>query len=80
MHENLWKHEGVPLENGFNFTDRVRHGLQYAREEAGLLGHEYVGPEHLLLGLLRVGGRGLAALEALPVSIPDLRTLSLIHI
>ncbi|MBL0180494.1 MAG: hypothetical protein IPP98_15485 [Gemmatimonadetes bacterium] len=44
-----------------------------AREEAGLLGHEYVGPEHLLLGLLRVGGRGLAALEALPVSIPDLR-------
>jgi ATP-dependent Clp protease ATP-binding subunit ClpC len=62
------------LENGFNFTDRVRHGLQYAREEAGLLGHEYVGPEHLLLGLLRVGGRGLAALEALPVSIPDLRT------
>lgn len=58
---------------GINFTDRVRHGLQFAREEAGLLGHEYVGPEHLLLGLLRVGGRGLAALEALPISIPDLR-------
>ena len=59
---------------GINFTDRVRHGLQFAREEAGLLGHEYVGPEHLLLGLLRVGGRGLAALGALPVSVPDLRT------
>jgi ATP-dependent Clp protease ATP-binding subunit ClpC len=58
----------------FNFTDRVRHGLQYAREEAGLLRHDYVGPEHMLLGLLRVGGRGLAALEALPVATAELRT------
>jgi ATP-dependent Clp protease ATP-binding subunit ClpC len=58
----------------FNFTDRVRHGLQCAREEAGLLSHDYVGPEHLLLGLFRVGGRGMAALEALPVSVPELRT------
>ncbi len=58
----------------FNFTDRVRHGLQFAREEAGLLSHDYVGPEHLLLGLFRVGGRGMAALEALPVSVPRLRT------
>ncbi len=57
----------------FNFTDRVRHGLQFARDEAGLLSHDYVGPEHLLLGLFRVGGRGMAALEALPVSVPDLR-------
>ena len=49
--------------NGYNFTDRVRKVLQMAREEAARLHHEYVGTEHILLGLLReqegVGGEVL---------------------
>ena len=46
--------------NGYNFTDRLRRVGQVAREEAGRLHHEYVGTEHLLLGLIREG-QGVAA-------------------
>lgn len=41
--------------NGYNFTERVRHVLGYAREEANELHHEYVGTEHILLALIREG-------------------------
>jgi DNA-binding transcriptional regulator YhcF (GntR family) len=44
----------------YNFTDRVRKVLAMAREEAIRLQHDYVGTEHLLLGLIREGG-GVAA-------------------
>ncbi len=37
---------------GYDFTNRVRGALTKAREEAHRRYHEYVGPEHLLLGLL----------------------------
>src|SRR5438445_202005 len=43
--------------NGYNFTDRVRKVLQMAREEAARLHHEYVGTEHILLGLNREQAR-----------------------
>src|SRR3954453_19481255 len=46
--------------NGYNFTERVRKVLAMAREEAGRLRHEYVGTEHILLGLIREG-EGVAA-------------------
>ena len=49
--------------NGYNFTDRVRKVLQMAREEAARLHHEYVGTEHILLGLIREG-EGVAARTA----------------
>ncbi len=39
--------------NGYNFTERVRKVLAMAREEAARLHHEYVGTEHILLGLVR---------------------------
>jgi ATP-dependent Clp protease ATP-binding subunit ClpC len=39
--------------NGYNFTERVRRALARSREEAVRLRHEYVGTEHILLGLLR---------------------------
>ncbi len=39
--------------NGYNFTERVRRALARARQEAGRFGHEYVGTEHVLIGLLR---------------------------
>ena len=44
----------------YNFTDRVRKVLQMARDEAIRLQHDYVGPEHILLGLIREG-EGVAA-------------------
>lgn len=43
------------------FTDRVKRVLQLAREEAVRLGNDYVGTEHLLLGLIREG-EGVAVL------------------
>ncbi len=44
----------------YNFTDRVRKVLAMARDEAIRLQHDYVGPEHILLGLIREG-EGVAA-------------------
>jgi len=41
--------------NGYNFTERVRKVLALSRDESARLHHEYVGTEHLLLGLLREG-------------------------
>jgi hypothetical protein len=41
-------------------SEHVGRVLDLAREEAALVGHCYVGPEHLLLGLLRDGGGGAA--------------------
>lgn len=38
--------------NGYNFTENLRRALSAAREHAGRLRHEFVGPEHVLLGLL----------------------------
>ena len=46
--------------NGYNFTERVRKMLAMAREEAIALHHEYVGTEHILLGLIR-DGEGVAS-------------------
>ena len=58
--------------NGYNFTERVRKVLQMAREEAQRLHHEYVGTEHILLGLVREGeGVAAAALEAFRIRADD---------
>src|SRR5690242_3103449 len=35
-----------------NFTDRARHAVVKAQEEARLMNHDYIGTEHLLLGLI----------------------------
>jgi ATP-dependent Clp protease ATP-binding subunit ClpC len=37
------------------FTDRARKVMQFAREESDRLGHDYIGSEHILLGLLKEG-------------------------
>jgi carboxymethylenebutenolidase len=60
--------------NGYNFTERVRKVLAMAREEAVRLHHEYVGTEHILLGLIREG-EGVAAtvLDHLEVDAGRLR-------
>jgi ATP-dependent Clp protease ATP-binding subunit ClpC len=38
-----------------NFSNRVREVISYSREEAIRLGHDYIGTEHLLLGIIREG-------------------------
>src|SRR6201991_1995823 len=60
--------------NGYNFTERVRKVLAMAREEAARLQHEYVGTEHILLGLIREG-EGVAAtvLQNLSVELDDIQ-------
>ena len=60
--------------NGYNFTERVRKVLAMAREEAARLHHEYVGTEHILLGLIREG-EGVAAtvLQNLNVELDDIQ-------
>ena len=42
------------------FSLRVQQVIQYSREEALRLGHDFIGTEHLLLGIIRLGD-GLAA-------------------
>ena len=60
--------------NGYNFTERVRKVLQMAREEAQRLHHEYVGTEHILLGLIREGeGVAAAVLQNLNVDLDDIQ-------
>src|SRR5512146_467206 len=60
--------------NGYNFTDRVRLVIQMAREEAVRLQHEYVGTEHILLGLIAEGeGVAVAVLTNLNVDLDEIR-------
>jgi hypothetical protein len=56
------------------FTDRARRAVQLAQEEARLLNHNYVGTEHLLLGLLSEGeGVAAKALASLGISLEAVR-------
>src|SRR5450759_1067431 len=56
------------------FTDRARKVLTLAQDEAQRFNHNYIGTEHLLLGLVREG-EGIAAgvLESLGVSLDKVR-------
>ena len=56
-----------------NFSQRVRDIMAYSREEAGRLQNNYIGPEHLMLGILR-DGAGLAVQVLQDFDI-DLRAL-----
>jgi ATP-dependent Clp protease ATP-binding subunit ClpA len=57
------------------FTDEARSALIYAQDEAQRFNHNYIGTEHLLLGLLRVtGGQAPAALESQRVDLSKVRT------
>ncbi|MGH7458078.1 MAG: ATP-dependent Clp protease ATP-binding subunit [Longimicrobiaceae bacterium] len=58
----------------YNFTDRVRKVLAMAREEAIRLQHDYVGTEHILLGLIREGeGVAAAVLTNLAVDLEQIQ-------
>ncbi|MCK5740455.1 ATP-dependent Clp protease ATP-binding subunit, partial [bacterium] len=59
---------------GKNFSSRVQMVLQYAREEGVRLGHDYIGTEHLLLGLIREGeGYGVEILRNLGCELSELK-------
>ena len=56
------------------FTDRARRVVVLAQEEARMLNHDYIGTEHLLLGLIREGeGYAARALESLGISLDAAR-------
>jgi ATP-dependent Clp protease ATP-binding subunit ClpC len=56
------------------FTDRARRVVVLAQEEARLLDHNYIGTEHLLLGLIHEGqGVAARALESLGISLEAVR-------
>ncbi|MCH7782886.1 hypothetical protein IID62_07435 [candidate division KSB1 bacterium] len=57
-----------------NFSHRVQMVIQFSREEAVRLGHDYIGSEHLLLGLLREGdGIAIEILKNHSVDLDELK-------
>ncbi|MGI9551266.1 MAG: ATP-dependent Clp protease ATP-binding subunit [Aurantibacter sp.] len=57
-----------------NFSPRVKDVIAYSKEEALRLGHDFIGTEHLMLGLLRDGsGKAISILDALEVDLDHLR-------
>jgi len=55
------------------FTDGARRVVVLAQEEARLLNHDYIGTEHLLLGLVQAGEEAARALESLEVTLNAVR-------
>ncbi len=56
------------------FTDRARRVVVLAQEEARMLNHNYIGTEHILLGLIHEGdGVASKALESLDISLESVR-------
>lgn len=56
------------------FSNRVKEVISLSREEALRLGHDYIGTEHLLLGLIREGeGVAVGVLKKLGVPLDELR-------
>ncbi|MFL5762951.1 MAG: ATP-dependent Clp protease ATP-binding subunit [Bacteroidia bacterium] len=56
------------------FSPRVKDVITYSREEALRLGHDYIGTEHLLLGIIREGeGTAVRLLKSLNVDLQELR-------
>src|ERR687885_596848 len=56
------------------FTDRARRAVVLAQEEARRLNHNYIGTEHILLGLIHEGeGVAAKALESLGISLEGVR-------
>ena len=57
-----------------NFSPRVKDVITYSKEEALRLGHDFIGTEHLMLGILRDGhGKAISILNSLSVDLEHLR-------
>ena len=62
------------MKSDAKFSNRVKDVISLSREEALRLGHEYIGAEHLLLGMIREGeGIAVAILQKLGVSLDELK-------
>lgn len=56
------------------FSPRVQKVIQFSREEALRLGHDYIGTEHLLLGIVRLGeGMAVQLIESFDVDLDSIR-------
>ena len=56
-----------------NFSPRVKDVIAFSKEEALRLGHEFIGTEHLMLGLLRDGnGKAVSILNTLDIDLNHL--------
>lgn len=56
------------------FTERARKAIEYARDEAARLKHDYIGTEHLLLGVIRLGeGLAVEILQNIGVELNELK-------
>jgi len=55
------------------YDDRARLVFHFAREEGSKLGHAMIGPEHLLLGLMREGGNASRVLADFGATLEGLR-------
>jgi len=57
-----------------NFSPRVKEVLSHSKDEALRLGHEFIGTEHLLLGILKDGsGKAISILDQLDIDLEHLR-------
>ncbi len=57
-----------------NFSPRVKDVITYSKEEALRLGHDFIGTEHLMLGILRDGnGKAISILNSLSIDLDHLR-------
>jgi ATP-dependent Clp protease ATP-binding subunit ClpC len=69
-----WRPSFFVSRAALRFSGEARRVIALAGEEAGALGHNYVGTEHLLLGLIREGGNsGATVLESLGISLGAVR-------
>ena len=78
IHVNFTGHDHFIAKGPFmeaKFSNRVKEVISLSREEALRLGHDYIGTEHLLLGMIREGeGVAVSLLKKLGVSLEELRT------
>ena len=57
-----------------NFSPRVKEVLSHSKDEALRLGHDFIGTEHLLLGILKDGsGKAISILDQLDIDLEHLR-------
>jgi ATP-dependent Clp protease ATP-binding subunit ClpC len=57
-----------------NFSPRVKDVITYSKEEALRLGHDFIGTEHLMLGILRDGnGKAISILNSISIDLDHLR-------
>lgn len=71
----LLQAKGKRMSKEAKFSNRVKEVISLSREEALRLGHDYIGTEHLLLGMIREGeGVAVSVLKKLGLSMKELRS------